>query len=565
VENRNCAWDAACVRRALRDRFGDSARSFSRVFKNPNIRRLEGAWAVSIITYWAYGIALAVFAYQEGGAAAVGLFGLVRFIPSAIASPFAAMLADRYRRQLVIFVAELLRAGLVALTVVVIVLDGPFELVLLLSALVAIVNSAEGPAESALLPALAKTPSELTAANVVSSTIESLAIFGGPAIGGVLLAMTSPEAVFGAAAVSFLLSAFLISRVRVEERPERPEQTSGPLGEFTAGFATLAREPGLRVLVALLAAQTLVAGALNVLIVVSALQLLDLGEQGVGFLNSAVGIGGLVGALVAAMLIGRRLTSNFLIGVVLWGLPIALIGVFPEPVPALLFLALVGLGNTLVDVSAFTLLQRSVPDEVLARVFGAVQGLWVGTIGVGAIAAPLLIAALDIRGALIVTGALLPILATVFRHRLTALDEVPTPERELQLLRGIEIFAPLPPPILESLARALVPVHVEAGREVFRQGELGDRFYIVADGEVEIVADRRVVAVTGPGGYFGEISLLRDVPRTATVRAKGDVELRALERDDFIGAVTGHAASAEAADAVVANRLSSLRPSLVSV
>jgi hypothetical protein len=218
-----------------------------------------------------------------------------------------------------------------------------------------------------------------------------------------------------------------------------------------------------------------------------------------------------------------------------------------------------------VDVSAFTLLQRSVPDEVLARVFGAVQGLWVGTIGVGAIAAPLLIAALDIRGALIVTGALLPILATVFRHRLTALDEVPTPERELQLLRGIEIFAPLPPPILESLARSLVPVHVEAGREVFRQGELGDRFYIVADGEVEIVADGRVVAVTGPGGYFGEIALLRDVPRTATVRAKAEVELRALERDDFIGAVTGHAASAEAADAVVANRLSSLRPGLVSV
>jgi CRP-like cAMP-binding protein len=550
---------------ALRDRFGDAARSFSRVFKNPNIRRLEGAWAVSIITYWAYGIALAVFAYEEGGAAAVGLVGLVRFIPSALASPFTAMLADRYRRQIVIVVAELLRASFVALTVVVLVLDGPFALVLLLSALVAIVNSAEGPAESALLPTLAENPRELTAANVVSSTIESLGIFGGPAIGGLLLAATSAEVVFAAAAVAFTLSAFLVSRVRVEGLQERPEPTGGAIREFTAGFVTLAREPGLRVLVGLLAAQTLVAGALNVLIVVSALRLLDLGEEGVGFLNSAVGIGGLVGAVVSAALIGRRLTSNFLVGILLWGLPIALIGVFPEPVPALIFLALVGLGNTLVDVSAFTLLQRAVPDQVLARVFGAVQALWVGAIGIGAIVAPLLIAALDIRGALVVTGALLPILATLLRRRLSLLDEVPIPERELQLLRGIEIFKPLPPPVLESLAHALVPVRVEAGREVFREGELGDRFYIVADGEVEIVQNGKVVNLEGPGEFFGEISLLRDVPRTATVRAKAEVELRALERDEFIAAVTGHAASAEAADSVVTTRLSSLRPGLASV
>jgi CRP-like cAMP-binding protein len=550
---------------ALRDRFGDAARSFSRVFRNPNIRRLEGAWAVSIIAYWAYGIALAVLAYEQGGAPAVGLVGLVRFIPSAIASPFVAMLGDRYRRELVIVVAELLRAALVALTVVVIVVDGPFALVLLLSALAAIAYSAEGPAESALLPSLATTPAELTAANVTSSTIESLGIFGGPAIGGLLLAATSAEVVFAAAAVAFTLSAFLVSRVRVEGQQERPEPTGGAIREFTAGFVTLAREPGLRVLVGLLAAQTLVAGALNVLIVVSALRLLDLGEEGVGFLNSAVGIGGLVGAVVSAALIGRRLTSNFLVGILLWGLPIALIGVFPEPVPALIFLALVGLGNTLVDVSAFTLLQRAVPDQVLARVFGAVQALWVGAIGIGAIVAPLLIAALDIRGALVVTGALLPILATLLRRRLSLLDEVPIPERELQLLRGIEIFKPLPPPVLESLAHALVPVRVEAGREVFREGELGDRFYIVADGEVEIVQNGKVVNLEGPGEFFGEISLLRDVPRTATVRAKAEVELRALERDEFIAAVTGHAASAEAADSVVATRLSSLRPGLASV
>ena len=112
------------MREALRERFGDAARSFGRVFRNPNIRRIEGAWAASIIAHWAYGIALAVFAYREGGAAAVGLVGLVRFLPSAVASPFAAMLGDRYRRERVIVTAELTRATLLTLTFVVVATDG---------------------------------------------------------------------------------------------------------------------------------------------------------------------------------------------------------------------------------------------------------------------------------------------------------------------------------------------------------------------------------------------------------------------------------------------------------
>ena len=550
---------------ALRARLGDSARSFGQVFRNPNIRRIEGAWAASIVAHWSYGIALAVFAYRDGGAAAVGLVGLVRFLPAAAASPFTAVLSDRYRRERVIVVAELARAGLLAATTAIVVTEGPPALVYVLAGLVAIAYSAVRPAQAALLPSVAKTPKELTAANVTSSTIESLGIFGGPAIGGLLLAATGEEVVFGAAAAAFLLSAILIGRVRVDSHPEPRERREGVFREFSAGFLTLYRERGLRVLVLLLASQTFVAGMLNVLIVVTALRLLDLGEEGVGFLNSAIGIGGLVGAVVSAALIGRRLSSNFLLGIGLWGIPIALIGVFPEPAPTLLFLAVVGLGNTLVDVSAFTLLQRAVPEEVLARAFGAVQALWVATIGIGSIAAPLLIAAVDIRGALLITGALLPTLAMLLRRRLAQLDEAPVPERQLALLRGIELFAPLPQPTQESLAQVLRPVRLASGEELFRQGDVGDRFYIVADGEVEIVIDGHVVRETGPGGYFGEIALLRDVPRTATVRAKDDVELFALDRDDFIAAVSGHAASAEVADSVIAARLGSLRPGMASV
>ena len=287
--------------RALRRRFEDSARSFGQVFANPNIRRIEGAWAASIIAHWAYGIALAVFAYRDGGAAAVGLVGLVRFLPSAVASPFTARLGDRYRRERVIVVAELARAVLLAATTAIVVWRARPS------------SSTSSPGWSPSrtppcarrrprsFPTVAKTPKELTAANVTSSTIESLGIFGGPAIGGLLLAATGEEVVFGAAAAAFLLSAILISRVRVDAQPEPRERREGVWHEFTAGFVTIFRERGLRVLVFLLASQTFVAGMLNVLIVVTALQLLDLGEEGVGFLNSAVGIGGLVGAVVSAL------------------------------------------------------------------------------------------------------------------------------------------------------------------------------------------------------------------------------------------------------------------------
>jgi MFS family permease len=567
IEKLNHFLDAPSVIGALRQRVGESFHAFGQIFGNPDIRKVELAWGGSVLGHWAYGIALAVYAYDQGGAPAVGLVGLIRFLPPAIAGPFTAMLADRFRRERVMVIADLTRAVLLGAAAVTIAVDGPPALVYTLAGLVAVAFSAIRPAQAALLPSLARSPAELTAANVASSTIESVGVFGGPALGGILLAATSASVVFGAAAIGFLYSALLVSRVSPRPAPERPSERRHILREFSAGYVTVAREPNLRVLVLLLIAQTFVAGALNVLIVVSALQLLDLGDQGVGYLTSALGIGGVLGAVVAIALVGRaRLTSDFMVGIVLWGLPIAIMGLWPEPIPAFLLLTIVGMGNTLVDVSAFTLLQRAVPDEVLGRVFGAVQSLWVGTIGLGSIFAPLAIELIGIEGALVVTGSILPILAVLLWRRLSALDRAaPAPERELELLRGIEFFRPLPPPVLEGLAGAMVPIQVEAGREIVREGEAGDRFYVISSGRVEVVSDGKLVNEEGPGEYFGEIALLRDVPRTATVRAKSDVELRALERDDFIAAVTGHAASADAADSVVATRLGSLRPGLASV
>ena len=549
---------------AVRQRLAESLAAFRSVFGNPNLRRIQLALVGSVLGFWAYYVALAVYAYEAGGAAGVGLVALIRTIPSAVASPFTALLADRYSRRRVMLVTTFLRAATVAAAAAVALADGPAAVVYTLAGVMTVLSTAFRPAQAALLPSLAATPQQLTAANVSAKMIESIGIFAGPALGGLLLATGEPGIVFAATAGTLVWALLLLARLDVSGAAAAP--TPGRRGvrfDPFAGFRQIAGEARLRLLVGLAAAQTLVAGAFNVLIVVAALDLLDLGESGVGFLNSALGVGGFVGVLATLALIGRqRLASDFGVGILFWGIPIALIGIWPNSAVALGLLVVVGAANTVVDVSALTLLQRSVPDEMLARVFGVLQSLMIGTLGVGAILAPLAIELFGTRAALVGTGGLLPILTALFWRSLSAIDRDARRPPAVDLLAANRIFAPLPAPVLESLAGKLATVQRSAGEVVFRQGDHGDRFYVVGDGEVDVTVDGQPARRLARGEGFGEIALLRDVPRTATVTAATHVTLHALERDDFIAAVTGHADSAEAAEAVVATRLGTLRPEL---
>jgi MFS family permease len=553
------------VRRLLAE-FKESAAAFREVFRNPALRRIEVAWAASILGTWAYGIAVVVYAFEQGGAKAVGVVGLIRWVAAAAVSPFAALLGDRYDRRLIMVASDLARVVLIVGAAVAVYADSSPIVVYVIAALVGVAATAFRPAEAALIPTLARTPEELTAANVAASTIESVGIFLGPAIGGLLLAWTSVGTVFLVTAGAVLWSAVLLVGVRPVEEARVKEREAVSIGdELLAGFRAIVGERRLRLLVGLFGAQTFVDGMLNVLIVVIALELLDTGQAGVGFLNSAVGIGGLIGALAAAALVGRRrLATNFGVGIFIWGIPIALVAVWPNQVAVLVLLALVGVGNTLVDVSGMTLMQRAAPEDVLARVFGVLESLLLLTVGLGALVAPLLLDWLGTRGALIVAGALLPLLVIPAWPRLTGIDNAArVPEEQLKLLGANQIFAPLPAPTLEQLAESLEEVRVEPGRVVVRQGESGDRFYLVRDGTLRVAINGRDVQTLGPGDSFGEIALLRDVPRTASVVAETDVSLYALDRDTFISAVTGFAQSLSAAEAVVGMRLGPARAGIV--
>jgi MFS family permease len=544
--------------KALRRQLIDSARAFASIYRNPRLRRLQLAWIGSSVGTWGYVVALMVYAYRQGGPAAVGLVGLIRWFPAAVAAPFGGMIGDRFPRLRVMVLSDLVRAAALGAAALAIVADAAAVVIYLLAIVVTLVSQAFGPAESALLPTLAESPEELAAANVANSTIEAAGYFVGPAIGGVILTVSNVQTVFIVTAVAFLWSAAMLALIRLPAPEPTTEATRGSWQhEALAGFRTIWHDSRLRLIIALFAAQTLVYGGFVVLTAVASIQLLGLGSPGIGYLNAALGVGGLIGGIVAVALVGaRRLALAFGFALILWGTPILLIGVWAKAAPAFVLIGLAGLGLTLVDVSGFTLLQRAVPEEVLARVFGVLHSAFFATGGIGAILAPPLISWLGIRGALIAAGAVLPAVTIPAFGMLANIDRTLTvPKTQLEALLKIEMFAPLPAPTLEALAESLQLVPVTAGETVFRQGDHGDRFYMIELGEIEIEIDGRVTNVLGPGDHFGEIALLRDIPRTATARARKETQLYALERDAFLGAVTGHAGSSEAAETVVAARL----------
>jgi len=541
----------------FRRQLGETSRSFRAVFRNRQLRKLQLAFAGSITGEWGFLVALAVYADAQGGATAVSAVLVIRWVASALTAPWLAYFADRYRRERVMLAADLSRIVAMSCMAAAAFTDSSPAIIYILAGFMAVASKTFRPAQAALLPLLAETPEELTAANATSTAIESLGMFVGPALGGLLLAVTSVGWVFVADALTLVWSALFVVQLRSRREERALWERESVWREVAAGFKALAGERDARVIVSLYFCQTVVAGALRVLIVVTALDLLDIGNAGLGFLNAAMGVGGFIGVAIAFALIGRRrLASDFGLGLFLIGAGLGLIGVWPTFIGAILLIGVFGIGNTLVDVSGVTLLQRAVPDEVLGRVFGALQGILVLGLAAGALIAPVLLHVTSIRVSLIVVGGTLTVLAAVLWRRLAVIDaRAHVPEEQIELLRANPIFAPLPPATIEGLAMKLVPVTVGATETVFRQGDPGDRFYIVEEGRVEIWMDGERVADEWPGEAFGEIALLRDVPRTATATAAEETKLLALERDDFIAAVTGHAPSREAADSIIGERL----------
>jgi MFS family permease len=533
-----------------------SVSALSALARNPNLRRVELAWGASIAAEWTHFVALGVFAYTTGGASAVGIAGLVRMLPAALVAPFAATLGDRFRRERFLVVVALAGAAALGGSAAAFYLSRSELVVFALAAVVGVTSTLFRPALQATLPSLARTPQELIAANGATSTLESLGTLLGPVVAGVLVSVADAGAVFLVAAGALLVAAGLLHRMQVEGRLQATAASEAPrpLALVLGGFRTIASAPKTRLLVFLTTAQSFIRGCLNVLIVVGVFRLFGAGAGAVGYLTGAVGVGGLVGAFGALSLRGRRLAVPFGVSLVFWGLPIILVAAWPNVAAAVFLLAVVGAANSVEDVAVFTLLQRIVPDDVLTRVLGIVWGLAMGAIAIGSVAATGIVVLVGSRSAFVVVGAILPLATLIVWRHLARIDrEMLPPADELAIVEGVPMFAPLSIAAKEHMAGRLVEVPVTAGEVVIRTGEAGDRFYMVADGALEVT--NGVSAEAHRGDFFGELALLRDIPRTATVIATTRSRLYALEREDFLAAVTGHSGVRAAGDAVVETRL----------
>lgn len=538
---------------------GQRSAVLKRVAGNRELRRVEFAFLGFGCAENGVWVSVLVYAYQQRGTAFAAAIAVIQLLPAAAFAPVAAILTDRRGGAVGLLVGYLAQVVSTALAAALLLGGGPPVAVLAAAVAAACAVTFTRPAHAALLPLLVHDPRELTAANVVTGWFDSSSFLAGPALAGLMISIDGPGLsllVFaGTVCVSAVLVAPLVFRSRV---PASTAPTAVPEADNGTGVLTALRaEPGAATLLGAVSLQYVGMGAIDVLVVVLAIKLLSLGPSGAGYLNAAFGAGGVAGGLIATALIGRhRMMPAFLASALAWGVAFLVLGAWPTGLGAFVLLAWAGSSRTVLDVSGRTLLQRVVPAEVRGRVFGVLEGCAMFGLALGSASIPLLALAGGPRASLVGIGLVLVLTAAATARVLARLDgRAPDVETELALLRTSSIFGVLSSPELEELARSLVPVAVTAGQIVVREGEPGDLYYLVEAGEVAVTVGDAETRRLGPGDGFGEIALLRDGLRTATVTAQTPTRLYSLTRSAFLGAVTGSQHAAGAAENVISERL----------
>jgi MFS family permease len=551
--------DAGWVRRRL----AASGHAFSSTLRNPGLLRAQLAFGAAWAAEAAFTVAIGVVAFRDGGAAAVGLVAFVRIAPAALIAPLGTTFADRFPRDRVLVWSCLIRAGATGAAATLLAAGGPKVVVYTLAVVATAAFRLFRPAHSALLPGLCNTPLELSNANVVRGVLDSLSTLLGPLAAALLLVLSGPAAVFGTSAGLSLASGVLLLRLSYERPPRgRPQPLRRILHETAEGFQALARYRDAGLLIGLALVQALTQGFLNVFVVVLALDLLEMGDSGVGLLTAAVGAGAVASSVAASMYVsGRRLAVLEGLGVILWGVPLSLSGLLPHEPVVFALMSVIGIGNALVDIGLHTLPARLVPEELLARVFGAKASLTALAIAAGSFVTPFAIDLLGVRGALVVLGLVGPVLAALAWPRLHRIDAaIAHRDDEIEVLNSVAMFRPLPMPAIDELALHVERVEFASGEDVVVQGEHGDRFYVIGGGEADVIGDGRLIRTLRTGDGFGEIALLHEMLRTATVRARTPLQLYTLDRHHFLSAVADYESSGREADALALDRLSAFNP-----
>jgi hypothetical protein len=514
-----------------------------------------GGYALFTLTEYSVWIAMLVYAYGRGGAPIAGVVAVAQLVPAAVLAPVFAALADRRSPVVLLAGGYLVQAAAMAATAVAIA--GGVPLAAYAAAVVASTAvTATRPAQSTLIPSLAVTPDQLTAVNVVVSWVEAAGIAIAGSLTGVLIWGWGVAAVFAVCAALAAVAALLVIRLQVPALAAPQEQAASVTAGLAASARLAAGQPRLRLMLALLTAEAVVMGALDLLFVILAVTVLGRSQAWAGYLNSVYGVGAVLAAVVSVQLVGRRLSVPILASALLLSGALAVLAAGLGLAGTVALLTVAGASRALLDVASRSLLQRSVPAQSLGQVFGLLEGLTMAGLAVGAVLVPLLVHLGGSALALLGVAAVLPLAAAAGGRAVFSLDaQAPVPVVQIALLRSIPLFAELPAPALEGLAVALTPAEVPAGTTLIRQGEQGDAYYAIAAGGLDVFQDGRFVRRCERGEGVGEIALLRAVPRTATVTAHSDATVYRLAREPFLTAVLGHAPTQRQAHGIAEARL----------
>lgn len=541
------------VARLTGRRIGDAAPrvGYRSLFLIRDYRLLFSGLTISMSGSWAYNVALVVFVFNATHSPAwVAAASMTRFLSALVASPFGGLVADRIERVRLMVTLDTTALSLQTALAVVAALNGPVVLAIVLAALTSVTTSSYDPAARATTPAVVGEE-HLAAANSAQSAVENLSIIVGPAIAGLLLLFSPPTVVFALNAATFGFSALVVSRMHTRSHAGDITEggAAGPLKQMATGIQAFVSSPSVTLLAGFSILASFVYGTDTVLFVVVSRDQLGTGSSGYGYLLAALGVGGiLMAGFMNRIAAARRLGAIIVIGMAVYCLPTALLTVVHAAWIAFVLEAIRGAGTIIVDVLAITALQRLVNPDVVARVFGVFFALVLGAISLGALLMPILLGSLGLNTTLLIMGFAIPALTVAAYPWIRVLDtrairELSAIEPRITVLQGLDIFAGATRAALESLARSAAEEHVVPGTVLIQEGAEADDFFVLIDGQVEVVAAGEAgvehsLGMLTPPSYFGEIGLLEHRPRTATVKAVTLCTVYRINGAGFVDAMT---------------------------
>lgn len=534
----------------------DRLAPFRSVWRNRALRRVQASWVGSYTGDGIIAVAFGVLAYNAGGPKGVALLIAAQMLPAAALAPVVSAATRGVHRERLVLAIDAVRALVAATAAALDAVHIPNAYLVVLAAVSMTATVVSSPARRALAPLFVQSPAELTAVGVVSSVAQAAALTAGPIIAAVLYLAADTSSVLGAAAL--VLAAVVVAELSLPSTSDvaiRPPSTRRALG-LAEGFRAVRLNAQLKLVAAMFVAKNLARGAVNVLVVVVPLELLGLEPSAVGWLSAMIGVGGIIGGIAATSLVGRsRMAGPMALGLGFWALPLLVLGAVPTFAVALVGLAVVGCANTFTDVAGYTLIARSARDDLLTRVLGFHEGMRALSITAGSAITAGLIDLMGTETTIVVVGVAIGAMAAAGALWRTVEVRSSIDHDDLVLLRSHPFFGWLPPVALERVAFTMERRELPAGGVLLRQGDEGDRAYLVAEGELVVDKDGVEIGKVGPGEIVGEIALLRAAPRMATARALVPTRLLAIDRDEFLAAATGGSAAREAADGLIEERL----------